>query len=165
MCYYGDVDIYGALYTWSAAANGEISSYNGVNMIQGVCPSGWHLPSDDEWIELESNFNFWAEDLYIIGYYRGKGIGSILAGNESLWGNGYLDEYTWFGSSGFMALPAGYRNMNGILKGIRENACFWSSTIFTDSTYFFRKLDYYNTKVLRDYTERNNGFSVRCVKD
>ncbi len=46
-------DIYGGLYTWSAAMNGAASSEANPSGVQGVCPDGWHLPSDAEWKELE----------------------------------------------------------------------------------------------------------------
>lgn len=57
-CYYdnnqGDeARIYGALYTWAAAMGGAASSESTPSGIQGVCPDGWHLPSDREWMELE----------------------------------------------------------------------------------------------------------------
>ena len=46
-------DIYGGLYTWAAAMNGELSSEANPSGMQGVCPNGWHLPSDSEWKQLE----------------------------------------------------------------------------------------------------------------
>src|SRR6056297_3339950 len=56
-CYYDNSDslgnIYGALYTWAAAMNGAASSNDNPSGVQGVCPDGWHLPSDEEWKELE----------------------------------------------------------------------------------------------------------------
>ena len=52
-CYYdNDVsngDIYGALYTWVAAMNGAVSSDANPSGVQGICPAGWHMPSDEEW--------------------------------------------------------------------------------------------------------------------
>ena len=56
-CWYGDEiknkDTYGALYTWAAAMNGAESSDAKPSGVQGVCPTGWHLPSDAEWTERE----------------------------------------------------------------------------------------------------------------
>ncbi|KPJ98607.1 MAG: hypothetical protein AMJ60_07710, partial [Desulfobacterales bacterium SG8_35] len=46
-------EVFGALYTWAAAMNGQPSSDNNPSGVQGVCPSGWHLPSDEEWKQLE----------------------------------------------------------------------------------------------------------------
>ena len=56
-CFY-DNDLYngytyGALYTWAAAAHGGEGSNLNPSGIQGVCPDGWHLPSDSEWKQLE----------------------------------------------------------------------------------------------------------------
>ncbi len=49
----GEKDTYGALYTWAAAMNGAGSSSANPSGTQGVCPTGWHLPSDKEWKQLE----------------------------------------------------------------------------------------------------------------
>ena len=59
-CYYnnnanGEADIYGALYNWAAAmGKNTLSSNSNPSGVQGVCPDGWHLPSNSEWTELEN---------------------------------------------------------------------------------------------------------------
>jgi uncharacterized protein (TIGR02145 family) len=58
-CWYNNLSAYGdttgALYTWAAAMNSAVSSDSVPSGIQGVCPDGWHLPSDAEWLSLEVN--------------------------------------------------------------------------------------------------------------
>ena len=82
-------DIYGALYTWAAAMNGaESSNFS----IQGVCPDGWHLPSDDEWIEL-------------IGYVQKDGYSDN--DGDALKSRTGWNENSGFDFYAFNALPAG----------------------------------------------------------
>ncbi len=87
-CYYDNsvenATIYGALYTWAAAMgdNAE-SSYNNPSGVLGVCPTGWHLPSDDEWKQLEMHLGLSQSEADQEGF-RGTGIGSQFAGNSSL---------------------------------------------------------------------------------
>ncbi len=107
-------ETYGVLYNWPAAMDGASSSTASPSGIQGVCPSGWHLPSDAEWSVLTN--------------YLG---GASLAG-------GHLKESTlvhWRSpntdadnSAGFTALPGGYRVNNGTFNDVGSNAFFWSST-------------------------------------
>ena len=47
---------YGLLYTWAAAMNGASSSNSNPSNVRGVCPEGWHIPSDKEWKKLEKYF-------------------------------------------------------------------------------------------------------------
>ena len=71
------------------------------------CPDGWHLPSDEEWIQLEMNLGMSLSDAYVYGF-RGTGIGDKLKATEEWYmeGNGTNE-------SGFTALPGGYRNYDG----------------------------------------------------
>ena len=116
-CYYnnnenGEVSTYGSLYTWAAAMNGTTSSDNNPSGVQGVCPSGWHFPSDDEWKQLEIHLGMSQADADDFGW-RGTNEGSKLAGNASLWDDGDLENDAAFGTSGFKALPGGNRYDTG----------------------------------------------------
>ena len=102
-CWYND-DIgnkatYGALYTWAAAMNGAASSADNPSTIQGVCPTGWHLPSDEEWTELT----------YYLGGESVAG-GKLKETGTTHWNSpntGATNE------TGFTALPGGYRGIYG----------------------------------------------------
>jgi len=128
--------IYGRLYNWETAKT--------------VCPSGWHLPNDDEWIELTD-------------YLGGKEVagGKLKEIGEIHWlspNRGATNE------NGFTALPGGYRNYNGKFFDIGYGGYFWSTT--EDSNYAWPRLVSYNDiNVLRSTNYKEEGFSIRCVKD
>jgi uncharacterized protein (TIGR02145 family) len=151
----GIADTYGRLYNWHA-----------VDDNRDICPDGWHVPMDEEWMELEMYLGMSQSEAESIGY-RGNDEGSQLAGNADLWfGNGNLEIDPAFGSSGFDALPGGYRTYdtgNYFYMGLHGD--FWSSTVYTNSHAWFRTLDNYSLKVYRYRNDKRNGFSIRCVKD
>ena len=170
-CYYDNSsskgETYGALYTWSAAMNGASSTDNNPSGIQGVCPSGWHLPSDDEWKELEIYLGMSQADADNVGY-RGTNEGSKLAGNSSLWNDGALENNIAFGTSGFQVLPGGFRRGDGVFWNLSYSSSFWCATEFNSSHAWRRSLYYHSSIVHRDssgYDTKVLGFSVRCVKD
>lgn len=138
---------YGRLYDWRTAHN--------------VCPSGWHLPSDDEWKQLEMVIGISEIDADKIGM-RGTDQGSKLK-STSGWnsnGNG-TNEY------GFNALPGGIYTTWGGFDGEGDKAYFWSSTAYSSSssTAWFRILysDYEGVRRVPDL--KDSGLSVRCVRD
>jgi uncharacterized protein (TIGR02145 family) len=154
---------YGALYTWAAAVNGTSGSAN-PSGVQGVCPTGWHMPSDDEWKQLEMQLGMSQSEADATGY-RGTDQGSQLAGNSSLWNSGILENNAQFGTSEFTALPGGYRsNYNGSFY-LGYNGYWWSSTEGNSSNAWYRVLGYNNSEVYRNNNYKSNGFSVRCLKD
>jgi len=119
---------YGVLYNWYAAMDGEASSTSNPSGVQGVCPVGWHLPSDPEWSELET----WLSDN---GYgYEGSGndIAKALA-DSTLWtshgtpGN-VGNDLASNNSSGFSGLPAGIRSTSGSFNYIDSTLSWWSSS-------------------------------------
>ncbi len=96
--------------------------------------------------------------------FRGTDQGSQLAGNEPLWTNGILDQNGAFGSSGFTALPGGFRDTSGSFDGQSSIACFWSSSE-SGGNAWGRFLAYHTPKVSRSSFSESDGFSVRCVQD
>jgi len=133
-----NVATYGRLYTWEVAKT--------------ACPSGWHLPTDAEWTELENAL-------------VGADKGSQLAGNADLWSNGELESNSQFGTSGFSALPGGYRGTNGSFNDVGSFGYWWSATE-SSSSKGWRWLLYYNKSgVNRGNSNKAYGFSVRCVRD
>lgn len=157
-CYYNnnqnkEAEEYGALYTWAAAmGDNAVSSDLNPSGVQGVCPKGWHLPSDAEWDQL----------VQFVG-------GDFEAG-------GRLKEYGnehWFSpnsggdnSSGFTALPGGYRYyIDGTFNQMGYNGFFWSSTESAGSMAWYRSLSNEQKEVSRYDSDKSYGFSVRCIKD
>jgi len=121
---------YGVLYNWPAV------------MTEGICPSGWHIPSDGEFTELTD-----------------------FLGGEGVAGGKMKDNIQWNGtnSSGWSGLPGGYRYSGGFnLDGFDGD---WWSASESGSDSWTRDLDYGNDNVNRYSNDRNYGFSARCVRD
>jgi uncharacterized protein (TIGR02145 family) len=142
---------YGVLYNRPAAMAGSASSTANPSGVQGVCPTGWHLPSDAEWTELTD-------------YLGGTSIagGKLKETGTTHWNSpntGATNE------TGFTALPGGYRYVDGSFKFIGGYG-FWSSATEQNATYALdRKVGYGDSSVDRGLGTKEVGFSVRCLRD
>jgi uncharacterized protein (TIGR02145 family) len=150
--------VYGALYKWD-----EMMNYTTFESGKGICPDGWHMPSDEEWKILEMHLGM-TPDQADNSNYRGTDQGSQIAGNEPLWLNGLLVQIYSFESSGFYSLPGGYLNTNGFYFGISRNNYFWTSSSASTLAYW-RSLGYNNRQIYRQTASKNEGYSVRCIQD
>jgi len=156
---YGDT--YGALYTWAAAIHGAESSDTNPSGIQGVCPDGWHLPSDGEWKQLEM----------FLGMSPSEADNTSWRGTDE---GGKLKETGtthWYGpntgatnESGFTALPGGER-YNGSFQNIGLRTALWTATETEGSFAWWRSLVQDNSQVFRSSHYKNDGSSIRCVRD
>jgi len=156
-CYYDNdpfnADTYGALYNWYA-----------VNDARELAPVGWHIPTDNEIMELEIYLGMEESQAIDVGW-RGTNEGSKLAGREDLWTDGVLDSNSEFGLSGFKTLPGGCRwGFNLYFADIGNRSYFWSSTERIDNCILAREVSYDHSQVSRTGYEKINGFSVRCLK-
>ena len=98
--------------------------------------------------------------------FRGSNEGSKLAGNTDLWTDGVLDTNAEFGTSGFKALPAGYRySSNGESHNLGYYGCWWSSTQYDSNHAYTRYLSCDYANVRRTSHDKSYGFLVRCLKD
>ena len=160
-CYNNNIsncDIYGGLYQWN-----EMMQYVTTQGTQGICPEGWHLPSDDEYKTLEMHVGM-SESQANDYFWRGTNEGSKLAGNEPQWSDGNLDSNEDFGISGFNALPGGGGSPNNLFGGLTNSAFFWTSNE-NNSSALYRSISSNNTQVLRIDDPQSNGYSIRCLKD
>jgi len=142
---------YGKLYSWATAmdlpskCNSVLSSDTDCNknkVHRGVCPSGWHLPSSDEWSELL--------------YYVQCGLGTLKANNG--WSDYGADTY------GFSALPGGQINESGFSQA--GDMSYWWSTdevSFAPNQAFNRSYD--GKTPLSQDREKSNLYSIRCLQD
>ena len=159
---------YGYLYNWKAAMNGSTTA-----SAQGVCPTGWHVPSFAEWTTLINE----------IGDIAGK-----LAGGCQVWQNdnntnapGNYD-YPYRNSTGFSALPTGcfhvysytessgvyvngYSGQTPVVNNIGETTRFWTSTKNGDNFAFTRYLLYNDNQIRYNSTTKQSALPVRCVRD
>jgi uncharacterized protein (TIGR02145 family) len=156
-----DFGTYGALYTWSAAMNGEASSDEYPGEVQGVCPDGWHLPSESEWKQLEYDLGMSELDVRDKGWRGWEEGGLLKQAGTSLW---VEPNYLGTNESGFTAIPGGFREKEGEFKDKGSFAAFWSSTGFEDAA-LMRGLHSKRGNVLRENYPKKSGLSVRCVKE
>ena len=143
---------YGVLYNRPAAMNGAASSNSNPSGVQGICPDGWHLPSNAEWVDLRTHLGIESSHKM-----RETGTTHWTAPNT-----GATNE------SGFTALPGGRRETGtGPFSGIGNSTYWWTSTE-ESSTFavFYIHYDSADLKCLYvDANFRDYGFSVRCIKD
>ncbi len=150
---------YGGLYQWD-----EMMQYTPTQGVQGICPPGWHIPTDEEWKVLEGA----ADSQYGIGdpewdgsTYRGYDAGKRLK-SETGWYSGYNGTDVF----GFTARPGGCRNNWGLFFDLEYYARFWPSSEYNDYFAWQRYLGYGLDEIVREFTcYKDNGFSVRCLRD
>jgi uncharacterized protein (TIGR02145 family) len=130
-----NVAIFGRLYTWPVVTDNR-----------KICPTGWHVPSDDEWTMLTTYLG----GIYVAGG-KMKETGTIHWKSPNL---GATNE------SGFTALPGGYHSDDGSFTSIGGDGHWWSST----STWY-RYIWSNSVHINADYSLNPFGFSVRCLKD
>jgi uncharacterized protein (TIGR02145 family) len=163
---------YGVLYNWPAAMAGAASSSNNPSQVQGVCPEGWHLPSDEEWSQLQSYliYNGYNFDRSASGNKIGKSLAATthwetISSISTIGAIG--NNLSANNRSGFSALPGGHRyhGVKGFL-GIGYLGAWWNSTLINSSIPWYRQMVYSNVGVYRtDDASKSNGLSVRCVQD
>ena len=157
---------YGALYNWTAAMAGQESSSNVPSGVQGVCPAGWHLPSDEQWKILEGEvdglYGYPDPEWNNVGWRGTDAGGNLKETGTTHWTTPNTGATN---SSGFTALPGSYRHYNGNFFYIGNYAYFWSSTANTANIAWNHYMIYNNSEVARSSSNKGNGFSVRCMKD
>lgn len=153
---------YGVLYNWATAMaipnqyNSEF--WNGSDSVhQGICPDGWHMPSDAEWNQLE---------LFLIksSELTDSNNVALKIKSDTLWnsnGNGTNE-------TGFAALPTGFRYREGLFDKIGRYGYFWTSNQCPSSCFQsarYKYLVYSDNKIHSNYPSKKNGLPVRCVKN
>ena len=156
-------DTASVLYTWAAAMAGGTSSDTIPSGVLGVCPDGWHLPSEAEWKQLE--FFLGMDTTQVVRTeWRGDDEGIQL--KETGYSKWQRDPAGGTNTSGFTAVPAGFRSASGTFYNYHQYAAYWTATeeIATDKAWY-RALKYNSEQVYRQYNTKTMGFSVRCVQD
>ena len=178
---------HGGLYQWAEAVQLPYSNNStavgtqpwmtcdpcGSGGRQGICPSGYHIPTDLEWSRyewcVENNIapaGGTALSTFQTGTgFRGStsstaGVGAKLKASSS-------NSPSWDGTnaSGFTALPGGYRYFNNGFDHFGSHAHFWSATEFSAPLAWRRILSTGDWQSLRGNTGKSHGFSVRCLKN
>ena len=167
--YISSCNTYGGLYQWDEMMQYNPSDNGTIGTTQGICPNGWHIPTDAEWATLG---NFLIDNGY--GYQgSGNDIGKSMATTSgwnmsSIAGTVGCDQSS-NNSSGFTALPGGYcNNYNGTSNNINGLGYWWSATRGQPSYYAWCCFLNSNYSVLykrKNSIHKANGISVRCIKD
>ncbi|MCX6272695.1 MAG: hypothetical protein NTU44_16055 [Bacteroidetes bacterium] len=147
--------IYGGLYQWD-----ELMQYSTIEGSKGICPAGWHIPSNNEWCALTTyidptvncnNFGW-------LGTDAGKKIREA--------GNTHWDaDNTGTNESGFTAFGAGLFDVSSGYMGLLINAYFGTSTENNTTNFFNWNLEYNDDPIGRSSSDKSIGVSVRCLKD
>jgi len=159
-CSYGNnpsnVTMYGNLYNWYA-----------VDDSRDIAPKGWHVPTDEEWQELEIYLGMSPSAAISGTTWRGTDEGGKLKEAGTAHWNAPNTGAT--NESGFTALPGGGRssleNFEGKFEYKNVYASLWSSSDESTSQAWFRNLGHSHSDVKRNRISKNNGFSVRCIMD
>lgn len=143
---------YGGLYEWNEAVQ-----YSSTEGAQGICPSGWHIPSDADWSTL---MNFLG-GAYVAGG-KMKSTGTFEDGT-GLW---YAPNEGATNESGFTGFPGGVRGYYyGDFYNFNAQGSFWSSTQASTEKAWNRELDFGWADATRASSYKNYGLSIRCLKD
>lgn len=143
-CYRNDLancSMYGGLYQW-----GETMQYStGSGKIKGICPSGWHIPDTTDFNKLTLTVNQNSTKLKAVGQGDGAGSGSNF--------------------SGFSALLAGSRGLNGAFFGIKSYTYFWCASTANSTDALDLYLNHGTGNIYPSNSNVDYGFSVRCIKN
>lgn len=165
-CYENEPDScakYGRLYLWSAAMDsaavfsddgkgcGYSSTCNLSGTVRGVCPEGWHLPSQEEWNTL----------LAAVG---GFSTAATMLKSQTGW-NSYSGVPAGSDAYNFSALPAGVYYSNGSFTDVGYDAYFWSFSEDDNDLVYSVNLYYYNVYAFQNFIPKLYAFSVRCLKN
>lgn len=145
-CFYNnkESESHGALYTYSASKK--------------ACPTGWHLPSDEEWKQLEIFLGMSPSEADSLDF---RGTGNVLK-STSGWNNDGNGSNVY----GFAALPGGIRDLStGNFESFGEAGLWWTSTEVENHFAYYRHLMTSPNSIIRLKTNKSFGLSVRCIKD
>jgi uncharacterized protein (TIGR02145 family) len=179
---------YGLLYNWCAAVDTfnaaagatihtEAGPWWGCNFEgnrRGICPKGWHVPTVDEWTQMESFVNGSEVDHSNANDYVGTEAGKLSTScewsgthSDPSYPNSYSDENR--NESGFGAIPAGYTQYSSGYNfgGTGSFACFWTATKYASDNSFryIRKISKDSVGVQNPWPQMTQQYSVRCVRD
>jgi uncharacterized protein (TIGR02145 family) len=157
-------DSYGALYNWHAVYNAN-----------GLCPTGWYVPSDAEWTQL---VDYLVAQGFPNQWDNPNGAGNALKScrqeNSPLGGDCNTSEHPrWnahsthhgFDEFGFSAFPGGHRYPYGYFSSLGVYGYWWSSTEYSSTNAWLRYMRHDFGYVYRLILNKTNGFSVRCLRD
>ncbi len=150
---------YGGLYQWN-----EIMQYVTTEGTQGICPPGWHIPTEAEWQTLEMHLGMTQAEVDSVDWRGTHNEGGKL--KESGTTHWYSPNTGATNSSGFTALPSGdLRYSDGLFYYLGQYGYWWSSSIESSGNMWYRFLEDNYDQVGRTSGNEAAGLSVRCLKN
>ena len=148
----GNVASFGRLYNWYAASDSR-----------NIAPSGWHVPTDNEFKQLEMALGMSQAEADSVNWFRGDGVGGKL--KEAGLTHWIAPNTGASNISGFSALGGGCRREIYDFANLRIEGYFWTATEFSSIEAWHRRLNYLAWNVGRGYITKVEGGSIRCIKD
>ena len=139
-------------------AFGRIYNWHAISDDRGLCPSDWHVPSDEDFMELEVHIGIDPDDVGANGW-RGSNEGNYLKAQTG-WHNGGNGSNDF----GFDLVPAGARGTSGQYDNAGRNGYLWTSTSDGSSAYY-RRIEAGNASIARGSYVFIEGYPARCIKD
>jgi uncharacterized protein (TIGR02145 family) len=152
-----DCNIYGGLYQWD-----ELMQYTTIENSKGICPDGWHIPSDNDWKILEMYLGM-SQTSADSGGWRGTTEGGKLKAKGTYFWDEPNEGAT--NSSQFTALPSGNLTSDGIFEGKGFFTDFWTSTFLLGDQCIYRYLDANRSQIFRTDGFRKYATPIRCLRD
>ena len=165
-----NVATYGYLYNWPAVMHGSASSSSNPSNVQGICPAGWHMPSDAEWTQLTTYVHdngYQCTDCNGSNYWSHVDCIAKALAAQTGWPSYSHDacavgyDLSTNNATGFSALPAGFY-CGAYYYG--QTAYYWTTSQFNSSEAYFRSLDCCVDYVWKGNDYKSQGYSVRCVR-
>jgi uncharacterized protein (TIGR02145 family) len=149
-CYNNDTancNVFGGLYQWD-----EVMQYQSEEGSQGICPEGWHIPTNREFVDLF---------IYADNYYE-----YLIENQDTIWRDVEQSEY--FNLTGFSALPAGMKNLStdySSFYGHNYFSVFWCSKELDNQIPICFEVPNDYGEIGVTYFDKKHGLSIRCIKD
>jgi uncharacterized protein (TIGR02145 family) len=139
-----DCNQYGGMYEWSVVMNGSST-----DATQGICPAGWHVPSDSDWFALESYIDT-----------------SMTNPNYIGWSNNTIADQLYIGgSSGFDWITGGFSYGGNSCDYNYDRVGYWTSTDYSSTDAVSRFFNTAISGINRDLRLKSYGFYIRCIQD
>jgi len=151
-------DEYGGLYQWN-----EMMNYSVIPGVQGICMTGWHIPTDEEWTAL-TNYVSYHPQYLCNSIYIAKALAATTNWNTSSYTCAVGNNLATNNATGFTGLPGG-NYYDSSYDNIGYYGVWWSSTEYGSTDARYRLMEYYDRNVNSDLIYKTLGFSVRCLKD
>jgi uncharacterized protein (TIGR02145 family) len=150
-------DTYGRLYNWAtamvldASCNSSSCAYQVGSNHRGICPEGWHIPSNDDWNKL-------------VNYIESSNSCSDCAASYLKATSGWNEGGNGTVNYGFSALPGGFGS-SGSFGGVGDYGYWWSASESSSDHTYRRRMNYGDEYVIWDSVDKGRMFSVRCLQD